>query len=224
MEKIISELKNNLNQEMMNVLYEYNLLKDIIDNNNKTILTLTEDNKELKVRINQMVEEKKSKSSSALWESTQVQLREKDIQIENLKKELEFYKRNSKSNNLMEKYPYNHYNTTTTTTTNISTSKNEKKEEKLEKKELSIKNNVEDIKEKLELEVEKEKELEVEQELELEVEKELEVEVEQESVKKDKKSKKDKSKVKGEKKKKKKKETIKVEDDDDELEKELSRL
>ena len=202
MEKIIGELKNNLNEQIINIFNEYNLLKDTIDSNSKTILSLTEDNKNLKTRINELIEEKKSKSSSALWESTQVQLREKDLIIENLKKDLEFYKRNSKSNNVMEKYPYN-------VSTNTDTKKSEQNIQQTEKPNSTNKDN------------NKNDEKEVKQELE--VEKELEVE--RELVKKVKKSKKDKSKDKSEKKKKKKKETIQEEeDDDDELEKELTRL
>ena len=103
MEKIINELTDNFNMQVNKIVNEYNLLKDSFDNKNKTIQSLTEDNHILKIRINEMIEEKKSKSSSALWESTQLQLGEKDLIIDNLKKDIEFYKRNHKNNNVIDK-------------------------------------------------------------------------------------------------------------------------
>jgi len=44
----------------------------------------------------------KSKSSSSIWENMQMQLKEKDKQIEEIKKELDFYKRNLNMKNNIE--------------------------------------------------------------------------------------------------------------------------
>jgi hypothetical protein len=241
MEKIISELTNNFNLQINKIVNEHNLLKNTIDDKNKNIEVLTEDNYGFKTRINEMIEEKKSKSSSALWESTQVQLKEKDLIIDNLKKELEFYKRNSKSNNVMDKYPYNiNNNTINNNNTNSNTKSN------INKNELEIhsindvskqKNNISKLSEKnetLKCETNIRKEISeelkiVQEQVEVEAdkeEKEEKEEVEEETIVelKVKKSKKDRSKDKTEKKKK-KKEIIKIEDDDiNELEKELAGL
>ena len=208
MENIIKELTNNFNLHIDKIISEYNLLTNMLEDKNKTIQLLTEDKNVLKTRINEMLEEKKLKSSSALWESTQIQLKEKDLIIESLKKDIEFNKRNSKNNNVMEKYPYNDNNnkneSENQSNTNILTPKNNINK---------ISNSIVITKEEVKLEIVKQEQEEQEQ---LEV---VELKV--------KKSKKDKIKDNGEKKKKKKKkEIINLDEDNniDELEKELAKL
>jgi hypothetical protein len=213
MENMIKELTNNFNLQIDKIISEYNLLTNMLEDKNKTIQLLTEDKNVLKTRINEMLEEKKSKSSSALWESTQIQLKEKDLIIESLKKDIDFYKRNSKNNNVMDKYPYNGNNnkneSENQSNTNILTPKNNINK---------ISNSIVITKEEVKLETVKQ-----EQELQQE-EQEEQLEVVELKVKK---SKKDKIKDNGEKKKKKKKkEIINLDEDNDidELEKELAKL
>ena len=229
MEKITNELTNNFNIEIHKIVNEYNLLKDIVDNKNKIIHSLTENNNVLKTKINEMIEEKKSKSSSALWESTQLQLTEKDLIIDNLKKDIEFYKRNHKSNNVIDKYPYNgnnnKYESEIKNIIDVSKQKvnlNKVVETKVVETKVVETKVVEvlqhpNVMEKLVVKLEEPVEL---------VEPETIVEI------KVKKNKKDKSKDKSEKKKKKNKEIVKEDNDNDidndnnidELEKELSCL
>ena len=107
MENIIGELTTFYNNKMTDVIDEYNKLKQLKNSIDKNNFDLVNQNYELKKRIDELIEEKKSKSSSTLWESTQKQLKEKDFLIEQLKKDIEFYKRQSTKTNLMDKYPYN---------------------------------------------------------------------------------------------------------------------
>jgi hypothetical protein len=229
MEKITGELVNNFNSQISKIINEYNLLNNLVQEQNKQIQLLTEDKNNLKTRINEMQEEKKSKSSSALWESTQLQLKEKDLIIENLKKDIEFYKRNYKNNtNLMDKYPFsgNNNKNESVNQLNIEISK-QKNNFNNSNKLVNITDYIDSTKKEVKKEVKEEVNLleqkKQEQELEIE-EKELDLE-EQEEKQKKKKSKKDKSKNKSEKKKK-IKEIINVDEDEDinELEKELAKL
>ncbi len=92
-----------------------------------------------------MGEKLKSKSSSSIWESMQVQLQDKDKLIEQLKKDLNFYQRQSVINNITQ--------VNNTTQTNI-----EKKEDNLievsdneiiiEKKDKKVKKDKKDKKDK----------------------------------------------------------------------------
>jgi hypothetical protein len=78
----LEELSNKISQ-----LEDTNCKSQDTINNQLNIIN------DLKCRVRELVEEKKSKSSSALWETTTVQLKEKDQIIEGLKKDIEFYKR-----------------------------------------------------------------------------------------------------------------------------------
>ena len=110
MENIIKEFDEFYNKKNNEILTEYNKLEVIINNSNNTIELLVEENNLLKKKNNEMIEEKKLKSSSTIWESTQTQLKEKDLIIEQLKKDVEFYKRQCNKSNVTEKYPYNSNN------------------------------------------------------------------------------------------------------------------
>jgi len=110
MEKIISELKIIFNSKINEILNEYANIKNELELKQKLNIELNEKNINLQQELNKLLEEKKIKSSSLLWETTQNQLREKDLIIDNLKKDIEFYKRNYESklynklnNNTVEK-------------------------------------------------------------------------------------------------------------------------
>ena len=81
-------------------------MNSIIIELNNNISQITYENIELKNKNKELLEEKKSKSSSTLWESTHKQLREKDVIIEQLKKDSDFYKRQYKASNILSNYPY----------------------------------------------------------------------------------------------------------------------
>lgn len=96
------EIKINQITDILNtLLVENTTLKSNFDD-------LTNENIALKQQINELIEEKKQKSSSTLWTSINEQLKEKDILIEQLKKDIEFYKRQSStfstSSNIANKY------------------------------------------------------------------------------------------------------------------------
>ena len=110
MENIINNITEYLKLELVKINNEYNSLTNIIDDKNNKINLLTEEIDVLKKKNNDLTYENKSKSSSSLWESTQLQLKEKDLIIENLKKDIEFYKRNGKTNNIMNIYQPNENN------------------------------------------------------------------------------------------------------------------
>lgn len=85
------EQLNLLNEQNNNLMQENILLKNTVKN-------LTND-----LNI-----EKKTKSSSTLWECMNAKLSEKDTIIEQLKKDIEFYKRTTDNKtNIMEKYQHN---------------------------------------------------------------------------------------------------------------------
>lgn len=105
MDGIIREFNNLYNDKINLIKQEHYKSTNLINELNQTIGSLKDENLNLKKRIGELVEEKKSKSSSALWETTQSQLKEKDIVIEQLKKEIDFYKRNSNKNFVKDTYP-----------------------------------------------------------------------------------------------------------------------
>ena len=70
----------------MNSEESTNHFKKINEEYEEKILDLENKNKDLNERL-------KSKTASAIWANMQVQLQEKDKQIDDIKKELEFYKR-----------------------------------------------------------------------------------------------------------------------------------
>lgn len=106
MDQVIQEFTNIFTKKITEINDEYNSKIIIIDEKDNIIKALTNENSNLKIKLNEMIEEKKLKLSSTLWENTQLQLKEKDLIIEGLKKEIEYYKRNSDSNILL-KYPHN---------------------------------------------------------------------------------------------------------------------
>jgi hypothetical protein len=106
MEQVIQDFTNIFTKKITEINEEYNSKTIIIEEKDNIIKSLTDENSNLKKKLNEMIEEKKLKLSSTLWENTQLQLKEKDLIIEGLKKEIEYYKRNQDSNILL-KYPHN---------------------------------------------------------------------------------------------------------------------
>lgn len=103
---LINILNTNISNELNNIISSHNneinfindkleseiIFKKILENK---ILNLEENICELKLKINVLNEKNKEKSSSSIWESMNVKLQEKDSIIEELKKELEYKKRQS---------------------------------------------------------------------------------------------------------------------------------
>jgi len=105
MEKFKNDFIDNLNL----VGEEYKLLKTKISNLSEQNTNLEQENTKLKNTIDELNREKKLKSSSTLWESLNSKVIEKDSIIEQLKKEIEFYKRagTKNSTNITDKYQSN---------------------------------------------------------------------------------------------------------------------
>ena len=95
MDLIIKEFDAVYEQKINQIINEYKRLEGIIAQSSIESNQLKEENNLLKKKIADLNDEKKTKSSSVLWETTQKQLGEKDQIIEQLKKDVEFYKRQS---------------------------------------------------------------------------------------------------------------------------------
>jgi len=108
--KIFLKLNNMLETELQDMFengteLEKKLYQEELKNQElqDKILDLENKNKDLNDRL-------KSKSASAIWANMQVQLQEKDKQIEDIKKDLEFYKRNYTAKPLENKSVYENNN------------------------------------------------------------------------------------------------------------------
>lgn len=215
MNAILNEFQTDFNSNIDLIKNEYDKsisqLKDLEEKNN----ILEQENIKLTNTINELNKEKKAKASSTIWESMNSKLAEKDIIIEQLKKDIEFYKRTSSKSNIAEKWQSNILKSNSsdsieTKETKISISnklvEKEIKEKEKEKEKRNMKNikvyiekvsNVEDINDEKDINDEDEEDEEEEQ-----------------VIKKSKKHKsKDKSKDKSEKKKKKKKKVVEEENE-----------
>ena len=113
--KIFLKLNNMLETELQDMFengteLEKKLYREEIKNKEleDKILDLENKNKDLNERL-------KSKTASAIWANMQVQLQEKDKQIEDIKKDLEFYKRNYTAKPLENKSVYENNNKQTET-------------------------------------------------------------------------------------------------------------
>ena len=100
MDLIIKEFDVVYGQKINQILDEYRKLEQLNEQSLIDLHLLKEENIALKKRISELNDEKKSKSSSVLWETTQKQLGEKDQIIEQLK-------RQSGKTTVTDKYPYN---------------------------------------------------------------------------------------------------------------------
>ena len=226
MQKAIEEWEKSIetiNKDFINkITKEFVEISSRVEILESKIINFEKNNEELNLKLKTLNDEKKLKSSSALWESTQTALKEKDLLIDDLKRtnadlkrQIEFGKKNSNySNNLNNQ--------------NVVVKEKEEKEEKkqtnirVDKIESNIKSdddvcmnetmNVEKVEE---IEIEKVEEMEKVEEAE-EIEKVEEAEeIEKVKVKKSKhKKNKDKSK----------KKVVEKDDEDnlDDLEKELN--
>jgi hypothetical protein len=92
MEEIITEIKkiyeDNKNFKEKIVIYESNL-KDLKNINEE----LKNKNNELEIKVKDLIEKNNSKSSKLIWENTQNIIKEKDIEIDKLKKDILYYER-----------------------------------------------------------------------------------------------------------------------------------
>lgn len=132
MEDIIKGFNQVFEEKINKIMNEYKKLEQVILESSDLIAKLTEENNLLRKKINELNEEKKSKSSSVLWETTQTQLGEKDKIIEQLKKDVEFYKRQSNKSTVTDKYPYNPNKLTNLTKLSDDKISNQVEETKLE--------------------------------------------------------------------------------------------
>ena len=92
MEEIITEIKkifeDNKNFKEKIEIYESNL-KDLRNMNEE----LKYKNNELEIKVKDLEEKNNSKSSKLIWENTKNILKEKDIEIDKLKKDILYYER-----------------------------------------------------------------------------------------------------------------------------------
>ena len=92
--EIILRVKNLLEAELKDVMNDITELENILQDEEKKNEFLMDRVEELELKNKELSDKLKSKTSSAIWENMQVQLQEKDKQIEQIKKDLDFYKRN----------------------------------------------------------------------------------------------------------------------------------
>lgn len=133
-EEIIAEIQkiysdNTYLKEQVE-LYESNLknLKNINEE-------LKNNNKELEIKVKNLEEKNNSKSSKLLWENTQNIIKEKDNEIDKLKKDILYYER---QNLIRTKQPINEKNITVdkniTVEENVTVEKKSKNSKKSKKK------------------------------------------------------------------------------------------
>ena len=92
--EIILRVKSLLELELKSVMEDISELESILQEEERKNEFLLNKVEELEVKNKELSDKLKSKTSSSIWENMQVQLQEKDKQIEQIKKELDFYKRN----------------------------------------------------------------------------------------------------------------------------------
>ena len=92
--EIILRVKNLLEAELKDVMNDITELENILQDEEKKNEFLIDRVEELELKNKELTDKLKSKTSSSIWENMQVQLQEKDKQIEQIKKDLDFYKRN----------------------------------------------------------------------------------------------------------------------------------
>ena len=107
MDSTLEQIKNIFENNFVKIKEEYNLLIKQMKITEEKNIYLEQENIKLKNTISELNREKKEKSSSAIWESMNSKLGEKDVIIEQLKKDIEFYKRTGTKTNVGEKYQYN---------------------------------------------------------------------------------------------------------------------
>ncbi len=90
---MMNKINKIVNDELEVVFNDIDKLKEELKNEKDRNLELNNMVSTLKEKNTELGEKLKNKSNSSIWESAQIQLHEKDKQIEQIKKELEFYKR-----------------------------------------------------------------------------------------------------------------------------------
>ena len=100
MDVILKQLEINLNSIKDEHNKSIQQIQELEEKNN----IIVEENNRLKNTIEELNKEKKAKTSSTIWESMNAKLSEKDTIIEQLKKDIEFYKRTGTKTNIAEKW------------------------------------------------------------------------------------------------------------------------
>ena len=216
MDSTLEQIKNIFENNFVKIKEEYNLLIKQMKITEEKNIYLEQENIKLKNTISELNREKKEKSSSAIWESMNSKLGEKDVIIEQLKKDIEFYKRTGTKTNVGEKYQYNLLKQNSSIFTEpIYTTQNNS---------IIIENNIQNkiINDNKQIEIVKNEQIEIVKNEQIEIVKNEQIEIVMENQVASTKKLKDKSKDKSEKKKKKK--IIEEENDLDDLEKELADL
>jgi hypothetical protein len=92
LDNILNEIKliYNENSKLINELY---LQENKLNNYKLNIDEINKINKDLELKVKDLEEKNNSKSSKLLWENTQKIIKEKDDEIEYLKKNILFYER-----------------------------------------------------------------------------------------------------------------------------------
>ena len=107
MDLTLEQFNNNFQNYIIKIKEEYDFLTNSIKMVEEKNFNLTQENINLKNTIDELNKEKKAKSSSTLWESMNSKIIEKDNIIEQLKKDIEFYKRTGTKTNIGNKYQSN---------------------------------------------------------------------------------------------------------------------
>ena len=92
LDNILNEIKLIYN-ENFKLINESNLQENKLNNYKLNIDELNKINKDLELKVKDLQEKNNSKSSKLLWENTQKIIKEKDDEIEYLKKNILFYER-----------------------------------------------------------------------------------------------------------------------------------
>jgi hypothetical protein len=92
--EIILKVKSLLELELISVMEDISELESILQEEERKNEFLLNKVEELEAKNKELSDKLKSKTSSSIWENMQVHIQEKDKQIEQIKKELDFYKRN----------------------------------------------------------------------------------------------------------------------------------
>jgi len=104
MNATLIEFQSNFNSNIDLIKNEYNKLIFQINELEEKNNVLKQENTILTNVVEELNKEKKAKSSSTIWESMNSKLAEKDIIIEQLKKDVDFYKRTGPKTNIVNKW------------------------------------------------------------------------------------------------------------------------
>ena len=92
MEEIITEIRN-IYDENKNLKLKVDTYESELKELQNTTEELKNKNAELEIKVKDLEEKNNSKSSKLIWENTQNIIKEKDIEIDKLKKDILYYER-----------------------------------------------------------------------------------------------------------------------------------